>query len=345
MSLLSSLRHTVVLSAIFLGLGALQQARAATFIVTSTADTDGSTCDTNCTLRQAINAANGDPDDSNVITFDDTVFASKHTIKLTNYHNSGAPYVGLPWISSSVSIIGPTTPGSGLTISGDKSSSSDMMRINSPLNHTPKITIANIHITDATTGISNYGGDLTVMNCTFSDNAIGIRSQNCRYTRMPDNELYQIMPSILTLNNCTFAENSKFGIYHVDGTTRVNSCTVTGSDVGVSCWKGVVNVFNSLIVGNTSFNLCDYQEGDCVLTKVGQNITKGTPQEAGLDPRGLHDNGGPTPTIALIKGGAAVDAGTTDLLTDQRGKPRPPGDHTDIGAFEYDDKPSAPPSR
>lgn len=73
MSLLSSLRHTVVLSAIFLGLGALQQARAATFIVTSTADTDGSTCDTNCTLRQAINAANGDPDDSNVITFDDTV--------------------------------------------------------------------------------------------------------------------------------------------------------------------------------------------------------------------------------------------------------------------------------
>src|SRR5882672_8509058 len=34
---------------------------AATFTVTSSADTDDGTCDSNCTLREAINAANSNP--------------------------------------------------------------------------------------------------------------------------------------------------------------------------------------------------------------------------------------------------------------------------------------------
>ncbi len=344
MSLLSSLRHTVVLSAIFLGFGAIQQARAATFIVTSTDDSDGSICGPDCTLRQAINAANKDPDDSDVITFDETVFASRQTLELT-YHNSGAPDVGLPNISSSVSIIGPTTPESGLTISANKSSNA--MSVYSQPDHVSTVTIANLHITDAGTGLLNQGGDVTIKNCTFSDNVVGIENRNVEwmYCGVNTEKLYERIIPVLKINNCTFARNSKFGINHHDGTILVDSCTVNGSDIGVNCWKGVVTVFNSLIVGNTSFNLCDYQEGDCLVTKIGQNITMGTPEEAGLDPRGLRDNGGPTPTIALVKGGAAVDAGTADVLTDQRGKPRQQGEHTDIGAFEYDDKPSVPSSK
>src|SRR5260370_1312301 len=49
----------------------------------------------------------------------------------------------------------------------------------------------------------------------------------------------------------------------------------------------------------------------------------------------LQDNGGPTPTMALLTGSPAVDAGD-DTLTDpdQRGFPRPSGSHVDIGAFE-----------
>ena len=67
----------------------------------------------------------------------------------------------------------------------------------------------------------------------------------------------------------------------------------------------------------------------------------------GLDPAGLQDNGGPTQTIALLGGSAALDAipvrangcGTA-VTTDQRGKVRPfdgDGDgvaQCDIGAFE-----------
>ena len=65
--------------------------------------------------------------------------------------------------------------------------------------------------------------------------------------------------------------------------------------------------------------------------------------DPGLDPAGLPDNGGPTPTIALLSTSAAIDratAGTT--TTDQRGLPRPvdnlsvpnAADGSDIGAFE-----------
>lgn len=65
---------------------------------------------------------------------------------------------------------------------------------------------------------------------------------------------------------------------------------------------------------------------------------------AGLDPV-LRDNGGPTPTHALLSGSIAIDRGNSfGATTDQRGLPRPSdfpaisnkegGDGSDIGAFE-----------
>lgn len=50
----------------------------------------------------------------------------------------------------------------------------------------------------------------------------------------------------------------------------------------------------------------------------------------------LADNGGPTPTVALLPGSPAIDAGYfgSKLSTDQRNYYRPVGDLPDIGAFE-----------
>lgn len=62
-----------------------------------------------------------------------------------------------------------------------------------------------------------------------------------------------------------------------------------------------------------------------------------------LDPAGLRDNGGPTPTLALQPGSPAVDHGSASgTMTDQRGLPRPvdngsvpnTADGSDIGAVE-----------
>jgi hypothetical protein len=73
---------------------------------------------------------------------------------------------------------------------------------------------------------------------------------------------------------------------------------------------------------------------------------------AGLDPV-LRDNGGPTPTHAILPGSIAVDRGNSfGSTTDQRGLPRPSdfpaisnkegGDGSDIGAFELQVPPPGP---
>jgi hypothetical protein len=72
---------------------------------------------------------------------------------------------------------------------------------------------------------------------------------------------------------------------------------------------------------------------------------------AGLDPV-LRDNGGPSPTHALLSGSIAIDRGSSfGATTDQRGLPRPSdfpaisnkegGDGSDIGAFELQVPPDA----
>ncbi len=74
--------------------------------------------------------------------------------------------------------------------------------------------------------------------------------------------------------------------------------------------------------------------------------------DPGLDPV-LKDNGGPTPTHALLAGSVAIDRGDSfGAITDQRGLPRPSdfpaianiegGDGSDVGAFELQAPPPAP---
>jgi predicted outer membrane repeat protein len=59
------------------------------------------------------------------------------------------------------------------------------------------------------------------------------------------------------------------------------------------------------------------------------------PLDARFDPRGVRDNGGPTPTVALLPNSPAIDAsgGCPGGSTDQRGQPRVAA--CDIGAYEY----------
>ncbi len=97
---------------------------------------------------------------------------------------------------------------------------------------------------------------------------------------------------------------------------------------------------------STSFghNLFD-RKGQCVEAPAAGD--KGG-VAAGLAPLG--PNGGPTETIALESGSAAIDAGEAGcvdafgapLKTDQRGLPR--GNPCDIGAFEVQPVPPAPPA-
>jgi hypothetical protein len=141
----------------------------------------------------------------------------------------------------------------------------------------------------------------------------------------------------LNLTSSTVAGNSLFSIgaatganIEFSGTTLVSNTIVAGA-VGddKSC---------SSPEGSGGFNLDE--DGSCGFTKSSDLVDV----VAGLDPV-LRDNGGPTPTHALLADSIAIDHGNAfGTSTDQRGLPRPSdfatvsnkegGDGSDIGAFE-----------
>jgi len=154
----------------------------------------------------------------------------------------------------------------------------------------------------------------------------------------------------LTLNHCTVSGNSAVGIFFLN---------INGG--GVMNYAGTVNCQNTIIAGNFATRppgstMAAGPDFFGTLTSQGYNLI-GTTQDTvilgittgnllNLDPLlgPLQDNGGPTPTRALLPSSPAIDAGTIGgLNTDQRGIARPidipslpnAADGSDIGAYEF----------
>ena len=151
-------------------------------------------------------------------------------------------------------------------------------------------------------GISN-NGTLTVSNSTVSGNLGGI------YNSGISNGEATIISTIVAgnINNNDLESNITSGGNNLIGGDSISSLDLPGN---------LVNAQDSDIVG-TADNLIDALLGE------------------------LQDNGGPTPTIALLDGSPAIDAGSNpnNLEFDQRGTgfDRTVGEATDIGAFEVQD--------
>ena len=238
-------------------------------------------------------------------------------------------------------------------------------------------------------GIFNVG-TLTVAHSTVSDNLQGGIESNVGVATITDSTISGNSEagianlSTMTLINSTVADNTNTvgpgGIVNEGGTATltVTNCTISGNSGHSGMGGGVLNdgnatfkntiVANNPLGGNCSFlggtftsdghNLQD--DTTCFFTNTGDlnNVP------AGLDPMGLQKNDGPTMTIALLPTSPAVDAvptsptnyctevdGTTPITTDQRGKPRPDSEDSDlanaacdIGAYEANLVDSATPT-
>jgi hypothetical protein len=174
---------------------------------------------------------------------------------------------------------------------------------------------------------------MSVFNSTFASN----------YAVSKGGALYQFGTSAL-LRNCTVASNTAF-----DG----------GAGLGCDIGSVVPDVENCLVAGNIGFvsdayglfhslgyNLIGAADPNFTVgfgTDGDQTGTPNSPIDAQLGP--LQDNGGPTPTMALLAGSPAINFGySPSLLLDQRGGRRPvyagaklaTGDGSDIGAYEAD---------
>jgi probable HAF family extracellular repeat protein/predicted outer membrane repeat protein len=185
----------------------------------------------------------------------------------------------------------------------------------------------------------NTGGDrggaiytnsyLTVTSSTFSDNAA---------TR--GGAIY----AWGNIQNSTFYRNTADQAGAVYGGGRITNSTflANGANDGGAIYNGgtadEVVVTNTIVAGSLSGGNCAgaITDGGHNLqfpgTDCGESIRSADPL---LDPMGLADNGGPTPTIALLPGSPGVDSGD-DLqcpATDQRGFERVGS--CDIGAYEF----------
>jgi parallel beta helix pectate lyase-like protein/PASTA domain-containing protein len=201
-------------------------------------------------------------------------------------------------------------------------------------------------------GVETTGAPLTITNSTISANQSG------------GVVLYNLFGNFtITITNSTIVNNTGSGInlamlggssssvltLNFD-TITANSSTDLNSGGGISAYSGWdIELENTIVSGNTAPSASDIFVGpDSSVTSGGYNIGTGF-SHAGTDMYGdpvldsLMDNGGPTPTMALLAGSPAIDAippgvngcGTT-ITTDQRDVSRPRILGCDVGAFELE---------
>ena len=125
--------------------------------------------------------------------------------------------------------------------------------------------------------------------------------------------------STVTLTNVTLNENVLIGLRN-DGGTQLKNTIIANTNGGGTCLGSIVSLGHNLS-----------SDGSCSLNASG-DLTNTNPL---LGP--LQDNGGPTPTHALLPGSPAINASANGgcPATDQRDVARPQAGVCDIGAYEY----------
>lgn len=301
-------------------------ARATTYTVNTLDDHFDSSCDSSdCTLREAVNAANS----GDTVNFDAS-------------------------LSGAIVLAGGTiTPAHDITIDGP---TSNLILIDAAFNgaafqcnNSVTLTLNRLNIVDgSSSGILNYGiltlNGCAVVQSTNFQNGGGIYSEGQ-----------------LVLENCTIANNTTTGggiggggVCSL-GSAIVANCTITGNSSsrggGIA---GNVELVNTIVTGNSAPTYADIVAN---LTSLGSNVI-GDPSGASgwagsdllyVDPAWLFGgqsfglNGGPTFTIPLLAGSPALDMGADTtaspffISTDQRGAGylRKAGPAVDAGAYEY----------
>ena len=324
------------------------------FFVNTLADTDDGSCDVlgqgtgnqDCTLREAINAANAYGNGGNI------TFSVSGTITL------GA---GLPNITKNCTING---SGQSVTISGN-----DSVGIFQAFN---QFQTVNFNALTIAHGRSNLGGifvryaSINVTNCTFNDN----------YCSSGGGALYLVEASHTVVANCTFYNNSApygGGIFvagvpngapsdaRIYNSTFYNNHASFGTGAfnlaaaDIYARNAPAEIRNTILVNTdgrpAGFGAEDNAQGltyadassiyNVDIDSQSFNATPATAAQINLGP--LQNNGGPTKTMALLPGSVAINAGNNAVGNappinnrDQRDYDRiRPGDVTcDVGAFE-----------
>jgi hypothetical protein len=132
--------------------------------------------------------------------------------------------------------------------------------------------------------------------------------------------------------------NGQTGVGSVGGIVSSNRLTLQSSLIAGNVGSNLPDLLGTIVsAGHNLLGAADGSSG--LINDLNGDMARSAaaPLNPALAP--LADNGGPTPTMALLPNSPALDAGddslTNDLASDQRGDPRLSGRHVDIGAFEF----------
>jgi hypothetical protein len=195
---------------------------------------------------------------------------------------------------------------------------------------------------------NNQGATLSLLNDTLTANTAqggtgggqgGQDGQGLGGAVFNRNGTVTILFSTLSSNT---ADQGGRDVYNLsDGSGQTGTANITDSILGQS-GAATITDFNSTTVngGNAPVNTGQRDLMSNPGTFPATGLVPGT------DPRlaALANNGGPTPTMALLPGSPAFQAGTpvAGITTDQRGLPRP--GTPSLGAFEPQPMPPSPPT-
>lgn len=201
--------------------------------------------------------------------------------------------------------------------------------------------------------IATVGGSLTITNSTISENLSGsggnggqggiggIPAQDGAGGNAGNGSagggIFARAGSSVALTNVTIAQNQSGGPGTPGaGRTTSGSPGLPAQAAGVFVNGATVTAKDTLLASNAVGN-CG---GPTAVTDGHNNLSfPGSGCPGGFltgDPRlaPLRDNGGPTQTMGLGAGSAAIDQGAGCPASDQRGAARPSGPACDIGAYE-----------
>lgn len=172
-------------------------------------------------------------------------------------------------------------------------------------------------------GVSNRGGTLTLINSTINGNIAPLGGG----VSVENGGTATILNSTITDNGLAGGSSGEIGGLRINSGSTVNiKNTIVANNIvsgtSIADVGGTVNSQGNNLIGNTA--------GGSGF--IASDLLNMNPQLAALT-----NNGGTTPTQALMAGSPAIDAGnnTGAPATDQRGVARPQNTTVDIGAYEF----------
>jgi len=244
-----------------------------------------------------------------------------------------------------------TIDGAGHTVTisgdtgGDGSGNVRVFYVNSSLTFNLKnLAVTKGYVSGSGGGLYNNSAAVTVTNSTFSEN-----SANSGGSITNSSGTVNITNSTFSANHASSAGR---GLFNFGGTVNITNSTFSANSAvadgggGIRNFDGSLTLRNSIVASSSSGGNCSG-----TITDGGGNLAWGDSTCPGInaDPKlgALANNGGPTQTLALLPGSAAIGAGLDATCSaavgapnygagglDQRGIARPQGTHCDIGAFE-----------